>query len=397
MTTDCKSPRSRIAKIVRDLPRSGIRDFFDIVAQRHDVISLGIGEPDFVTPWHVCESAISSIEHGATHYTSNLGLPELRKSIVRYLDRAYEGRLRYDWQDEVLVTVGVSEALDLAIRAICEPGDEIMFHEPCFVAYPAVIRLSHGVPVVVETYAKNDFRLTREALEAKVTPKTKALLINFPCNPTGAVLDYESARMIADFVTEHDLLLISDEVYAELTYDVPRISPVQFPGMHDRTIFLSGFSKAWAMTGFRLGYVCAPPDLTAAMMKVHQYGIMSAPTTSQKAGVEAMDNGWDDIEMMRNAYRERRNLICAAFADMGLPCFKPDGAFYVFPCIRGLGLSSHDFAMDFLNEESVACVPGTAFGACGEGYLRCSYATDIDQIREAMLRLARFVQKRRRA
>ena len=394
MTSASKSPRERISALVRDLPRSGIRAFFDIVATRDDVISLGIGEPDFVTPWHIREAAIASIERGATHYTSNLGLGDLRKAICRYIARSYPG-LSYDWRTETLVTVGVSEALDAVIRAVVEPVDEILFHEPCFVAYASIVRLAHGVPVPVETHAADGFKLTREALEAAVTPRTKALLVNFPCNPTGAVLDPASARMIADFVKEHDLLLISDEVYSELTYDVPRVSPL-FPDIRDQAVFLGGFSKAWAMTGFRLGFVCAPHDIVEAAMKVHQYAIMCAPIVSQKAAVEAMDNGWDDIAAMRDSYRARRNLVCAAFAGMGIPCFKPQGAFYAFPDISSTGLSSYDFAMRLLDEESVACVPGSAFGACGEGFVRCSYATDIEQIREAMLRFARFVERHRR-
>ncbi len=395
MTNASKSPLERVSSLVRDLPRSGIRAFFDIVATRDDVISLGIGEPDFVTPWHIREAAIASIERGATHYTSNLGLADLRKAICRYVARSYPG-LSYDWRTETMVTVGVSEALDAVIRAVVEPGDEVIFHEPCFVAYASVIKLAHGVPVPVATHSKDGFKLTREALEAAVTPRTKALLVNFPCNPTGAVLDDESARMIVDFVREHDLLLISDEVYSELTYDAPRISPMQFADIREQGVFLSGFSKAWAMTGFRLGFICAPHDILEAAMKVHQYAIMCAPVASQKAAVEAMDNGWDDIETMRESYRARRNLIWSAFNSMGVPCFKPEGAFYAFPDITCTGLSSQDFAMRLLDEESVACVPGSAFGECGEGFVRCSYATDIEQLREAMLRFARFVERRRR-
>jgi aminotransferase len=391
----CKSSRDFVAAHVRDLPRSGIRDFFDIVATRNDIISLGIGEPDFVTPWHIREAAIEAIEHGATRYTANLGLGELRKAVARYLQHSYGG-LAYDWRTETLVTVGVSEGLDLAIRATLSPGDEVLYHEPCFVAYAPLIRLAHGVPVAVETQAEHDFRLTRSALEARVTPRTRALLINFPCNPTGAVLTSADAAMIADFVIEHDLLLLTDEVYSELTYDVPRVSVATQPGVRERTIFLGGFSKAWAMTGFRLGFACAPPHLTEAMMKVHQFGMMCAPVISQKAGIEALDNGWDDIAAMRESYRERRNMICAAFAEMGLECYVPQGAFYAFPSIRSTGLSSMDFAMRFLDEEAVACVPGSAFGACGEGFLRCAYATDSEQIREAMRRMASFLGRVRR-
>lgn len=393
MTTASKSLRDRLSPVVRDLPKSGIRDFFEIVATRDDVISLGIGEPDFVTPWHIRERAISAIERGATHYTSNLGLAELRRSICSYIKQSYPG-LNYNWRTEVMVTVGVSEALDGVMRAIIEPGDEIIYHEPCFVAYPAVIKLAGGIPVPVPTYAKDNFRLTREALEAAVTPKTKALLINFPCNPTGAVIDEEDAKMIANFVEEHDILLISDEVYSELTYDVKRVSVMTQPSIRDRAIFLGGFSKAWAMTGFRLGFICAPDVLLDAMMKIHQYSIMCAPVLSQQAAIEALDNGWDDVAMMRDSYRDRRNLLSSSFKEMGIKCFKPEGAFYAFPDISSTGLKSYDFAMALLDEENVACVPGTAFGASGEGFVRCSYATDIEQLREAMKRFARFVSKR---
>ena len=392
MTTGSKSLRDRISPVVRDLPRSGIRDFFEIVATRDDVISLGIGEPDFTTPWHIREGAISALEHGATHYTSNLGLASLRRAICRYVSGSYDG-LASDWRSEVLVTVGVSEALDVVLRALVAPGDEIIYHEPCFVAYPSEIRLAGGVPVPVPTYAENDFRLTREALEAAITPRTKALIVNFPCNPTGAVLDESSAKMIADFVTEHDIILISDEVYSELTYDVPRISPMTFPGIRDRAVFLSGFSKAWAMTGFRLGFVCAPHDILEAAMKVHQYAIMCAPTVCQHAAVEALENGEADTKAMLESYRDRRNFISDAFAKMGIPCVRPQGAFYAFPCIASTGLSSHDFAMGLLDAEAVACVPGPAFGACGEGFVRCSYATGMAQLEEAMARFARFVRK----
>ncbi|MDD5705379.1 MAG: aminotransferase class I/II-fold pyridoxal phosphate-dependent enzyme [Kiritimatiellae bacterium] len=396
MTSDCKSHRDFIAPHVRDLPRSGIRDFFDIVATRADIISLGIGEPDFTTPWHIRERAIEAIEQGATRYTANLGLSELRKAVSRYLARSYPG-LTYDWQHETLITVGVSEALDLAIRALLSPGDEVLYHEPCFVAYAPLIRLAHGVPVPVETRAADGFRLTRAALEARLTPRTRALLINFPCNPTGAALTAADASELADFVREHDLVMITDEVYSELTYDMPRVSVATQPGMRERTVFLNGFSKAWAMTGFRLGFACAPAELIEAMMKVHQFGMMCAPVVSQKAAIEALDNGWDDIREMRESYQARRNYLCSAFAAIGLECFVPQGAFYAFPSISGMGLNSHDFAMRFLDEERVACVPGTAFGACGEGYVRCAYATDMEQIKEAMGRLERFVKRLRGA
>lgn len=394
MTTGSKSPRDFVARKVRDLPKSGIRDFFDIVATRSDVISLGIGEPDFTTPWHIREKAIWSLERGATHYTSNLGLASLRQAICRYIAGAYRG-LSYDWRSEAMVAVGVSEAMDAVFRAIIEPGDEIIYHEPCFVAYAAGIKLAGGTPVPIPTYAKDGFKLTREALEAAVTPRSKALLVNFPCNPTGAVLDAPSAEMIASFAAEHDLLLISDEVYSELTYDVERISPMSLPGVRDRAVFLGGFSKAWAMTGFRLGFVCAPHAILDAAMKVHQYGIMCAPTMCQHAAVEALENGAEDVASMIKAYRARRNFIASAFEEMGIPCAKPQGAFYAFPCIESTGMTSHEFAMGLLEEESVACVPGNAFGACGEGFVRCSYATSLPQLKEAMARFARFVRKHR--
>lgn len=395
MTNDSKSPPSFVAPHVRDLPRSGIRDFFDIVATRDDVISLGIGEPDFVTPWHIREHAIAALEKGSTRYTANLGLGELRKAIAAYLNASFQG-LSYDWRREILVTVGVSEAMDIAIRAVLSPGDEVLYHEPCFVAYAPLIRLAHGVPVAVPTQAADGFRLTRAALEERVTPRTRVLLLSFPCNPTGAALTAADADELADFAREHDLLVITDEVYSELTYELPRGSVVSRTGMRERTIFLNGFSKAWAMTGFRLGFACAPHELVEAMMKVHQFGMMCAPVVSQKAGIEALENGAEDIVRMRNAYRARRNLICAAFQEMGLECFVPQGAFYAFPSVHSTGLTSREFAMRLLDEENVACVPGTAFGACGEGFVRCSYASDIDRIREAMQRMSRFVARVRK-
>jgi len=393
MTTASKSCRSFVSQALQRIPRSGIRDFFDIVANRKDVISLGIGEPDFVTPWHIRESAIRAIEKGATRYTANLGMPELRQQIARYVADAFHAQ--YDGMTEVLVSVGVSEAMDLAIRAVVEPGDEVLYHEPCFVAYAPLIRMAHAVPVPVETRAADGFRLRIEALESRVTPRSRVLLLNFPTNPTGAALRRTDVEALAAFAIKHDLLVITDEVYSELTYDVERVSIAAVPGMKERTVFLHGFSKAWAMTGFRLGFACAPVDLIEAMMKIHQYCMMSAPTVSQMAGIEALRHGAEDIVEMRESYRQRRNYICAALNEMGLSCHVPEGAFYVFPSIQSTGLTSMDFAMRLINEESVACVPGTAFGACGEGYLRCCYATNIDLIKEAMSRMARFVKKAR--
>jgi len=391
MTTDSKSvPEQFIAPHLLDIPKSGIRDFFDIVATRRDIISLGIGEPDFQTPWHIRERAMSAIERGFTRYTSNLGMPELRQALTTYMKHAFHAS--YDWKSEVLVTVGVSEALDIALRAVLSPGDEVLYHEPCFVAYAPLIRMAHGVPVVVDTFRKDDFRLTVEELEKKVTPRTRVLLINFPNNPTGACLTKEDTEALADFVIKHNLLLISDEVYSELTYEGGRHSMAAIHRIRDRLIFMNGFSKAWAMTGFRLGYVCAPAPLTDAMMKIHQYCMMSAPTVSQCAGIEALTSGDSDIVEMRDSYHQRRNFLVASLNEMGLDCFMPRGAFYVFPSIQSTGLTAHEFAMRFLNEYSVACVPGSAFGACGAGYLRCAYATGIDQLKEAMTRLQTFLK-----
>ena len=393
MTTVSKSVRNFIAPHLRDIPKSGIRDFFDIVASRKDVISLGIGEPDFQTPWHIREKAIASIERGATRYTSNLGTPELRQGLAEYMRASFQAE--YDWKSEILVTVGVSEAFDIALRAVLSPGDEVLYHEPCFVAYAPLIRMAHGVPVAVETYRKDNFRLTVAELEKKVTPRTRVLLVNFPNNPTGATLNKEDTEALADFAVRHDLLLISDEVYSELTYEGGRHSMAAIPRLRDRLIFLNGFSKAWSMTGFRLGYVCAPAPLTDAMMKIHQYCMMCASSTSQIAGLEALQHGEADIAEMRESYRQRRNFIVASLNEMGLDCFMPRGAFYVFPSIQSTGLTSKEFALRLLNERSVACVPGTAFGACGAGFLRCAYATGMEQLTEAMERLSDFVKKLR--
>jgi len=379
----------RLARHVRDIPRSGIRDFFDIVSTMRDVISLGIGEPDFDTPWHVREFAMFSLERGATHYTSNLGYLELRKALSRYVRHQFGAE--YNPDNEILVTVGVSEALDLALRALLNPGDEVLFHEPCYVSYRATILFAHGVPVAVETRAADDFRLTRAMLEAKVTPRTKLLILNFPNNPTGAVLDRQGLEDIAAFVRKHDLLVITDEIYAELTYDGPHPSLVSLPGMRERTIFLHGFSKAWAMTGFRLGYACGPAELIEAMMKIHQYTMLCASSVAQKAALEALTRPGNDVSEMVAEYRRRRNFVAQALEDMGLACPKPRGAFYAFPSVARFGLSAHDFALRLLQEEKVAAVPGTAFGACGEGHLRCAYATSMDNLKEAMLRMRRFV------
>ena len=385
-----RKPGDFIAKHLLNIPRSGIRDFFDIVSSRKDVISLGIGEPDFVTPWHIREQAIFALDRGATTYTSNRGLLELRQAISGYVSEAFG--VTYDPESEILITVGVSEALDLAIRAIIEPGDEVLYHEPCFVSYAPEIRFAHGVPVAVSTTRDNGFRLTRAMLEKKVSPRTKALLLNFPTNPTGATLTQADVEDISAFAIEHDLIVITDEIYSELTYEGGRPSIAAVPGMKERTIFLHGFSKGWAMTGFRLGYACSPPELSEAMMKIHQYIMMCAPIISQKAAIEALKTR-TDTEDMRLSYQERRNFLCAALNEMGIPCHVPKGAFYVFPYIGDYGLTSKEFALRLLDEENVACVPGSSFGECGEGFLRCCYATDIEEIKEATERMARFVKR----
>jgi len=383
------SLRNRVNGTVRDIPRSGIRDFFDIVTTMRDVISLGIGEPDFDTPWHVRESTVFALERGATHYTSNLGYLELRRALARYVGKAFGAE--YNPESEILVTVGVSEALDLALRALLNPGDEVLYHEPCYVSYRATILFAHGVPVTVETRAENGFRLTRAMLEAKVTPRTKALMLNFPNNPTGAIMSRADLEDIASFARERDLIVITDEIYAELTYDGPHTSLVSLPGMRDRSIFLHGFSKAWAMTGFRLGYACGPPELIEAMMKIHQYTMLCASSLSQKAALEALARPENDVSEMLEEYRRRRNFIASAFAEMGLECHRPLGAFYAFPSIAKLGMPSKEFAMQLLRREKVALVPGSAFGACGEGFVRCAYATSMENIKEALARLKRFV------
>ena len=389
--SDSPSHPDRIARHLLDVPRSGIRDFFEIVSTRKDVISLSIGEPGFATPWHIREASIHALDHGATAYTDNLGLRELRAAVSAYVTRSFGAT--YSPDKEILVTVGVSEALDLAVRAILNPGDEVLYHEPSYVAYAPLITFAHGVPVPVRTTRENNFRLNGDLLAEKVTARTRAVLLNFPTNPTGAILHRADLESIARVAVEHDLVVISDEVYSELTYDQPRVSVLHAPELRERTIFLNGLSKAWAMTGFRMGYSCAPPDLTEAMMKIHQYTMMCAPILSQKASLEALNGGDGDVAEMRTAYNQRRRFICAALNEMGLPCHMPAGAFYAFPYIGDTGLSSHAFAMRLLEEENVACVPGTAFGASGEGLLRCSYATDLDEIKIAMTRMAHFVSR----
>lgn len=382
--------KTLIAPHIAVLPKSGIRDFFELVNSMDDVISLGIGEPDFVTPWNIRESAIYSLESGKTHYTSNLGLLSLRKAICNYMSSDYD--LDYDPVHECIVTVGVSEALDLVIRAITSPGDEIIYHEPCYVSYGPEIRMAHGVPVVVKTYEKNDFALDPDDLEKAITPKTKAILLNFPCNPTGATLTYEQTEKIAKIAVRHNLIVLADHIYTELTYGEMTPSIATFPGMKERTVFLHGFSKAFAMTGFRLGYACGPAEIIDAMMKIHQYSMLCAPITSQEAAIEALENGTSAMLKMRESYRQRRDYLVKRLNEIGMDCHLPGGAFYVFPDISRFGLTSKEFATRLLMEKQVAAVPGTAFGASGEGFLRCCYATAFDQIKEACNRMEHFVK-----
>ena len=387
--------KSRIAPHVAVLPRSGIRKFFDVVAKSKGVVSLGVGEPDFDTPWHISRAAITSIEDGGTHYTSNLGTVELREAIARYLKRRFGAT--FDPGREILATVGVSEAIDLAVRALCSPGDEVIYHEPCFVSYSPTIRLAHAVPVAAETRAEDDFRLEPAALEAKVTPRTKAVLLNFPCNPTGATLSRGDMLEILRIAERHDLVVLADEVYSELNYEAPADEPLasfaSFPEFRGRVVLLNGFSKSWAMTGYRLGYACGPEDVVGAMMKIHQYGIMSAPTPSQAAGVEAMDFGDADVVRMREEYRRRRDFLVPALNEMGLKTVMPKGAFYAFADIRSTGLSDEEFALRLLEEHAVAVVPGLAFGPSGAGYVRLSYATSMEKLRIAVERMAKFLGK----
>jgi len=383
--------RDFISDKVKSIPPSGIRKFFDIVAEMKDAISLGVGEPDFVTPWHIRDAGIYSLEKGHTYYTSNSGLLELRAEVANYLKCRFD--LSYDGASQVLITVGGSEAIDLAVRAVTDPGDEVLIPEPSFVCYTPCVALAGGVPVPIVTKAEDEFRLTAEALRQKITPKTKMLVLPFPNNPTGAVMEKADLEAIAEVIIENDLLVLSDEIYAELTYSGKHISICSLPGMAERTILVSGFSKAYAMTGWRLGYACGPADIIAAMTKVHQYAIMSAPTTAQYAAIEALRNGDEDIELMKTEYNYRRRMILDGFRSMGLDCFEPLGAFYVFPSIQRTGLSSFEFAEKLLEEQKVAVVPGTAFGDSGEGFIRCSYAYSTDNINEALNRIEKFVKK----
>jgi len=381
---------AKIARNVASIPRSGIRDFFELVQGREGVISLGVGEPDFVTPWHIREAAIYSLEKGQTTYTSNLGLLSLRKSISKYVNEFFH--VDYDPASEILVTVGVSEAIDIALRALINPGDEVIFHEPCYVSYSPSIILAHGKAVSVVTTKDDEFSLKPEKLAAAITPRTRIIFINFPTNPTGAVASREDLEGIAKLAIEHDLIVMTDEIYSELRYDEEEhVSIASLPGMKERTILLHGFSKAFAMTGFRLGYACAPQPIIEAMMKIHQYAMLCAPIMSQNAAIEALENGKPAMIEMRNSYHQRRDFLVKRLNEIGLDCHTPGGAFYVFPDIRKTGLSSKEFATRLLEEENVACVPGSAFGPSGEGFLRCCYATAFDDIRTAMDKMERFV------
>lgn len=380
-----------VSKLVQELKPSGIRKFFDLAANIEGVVSLGVGEPDFVTSWSVREAAISSLELGHTSYTANAGLLELREEIANYMNKQFH--VSYNPKEEIIVTVGASEGIDLAMRALLNPGEEVIVVEPCFVAYAPLVTMAGGTPVTVQALQENDFKIKAEQIEAAITPNTKALLICSPNNPTGTQLGKEDLEAIAAVVKKHDLILISDEIYAELAYDEEFISFAALEGLKERTILLNGFSKAFAMTGWRLGFVCAPKEISDAMLKIHQYALMCASTMAQYAGIEALRHGMQEVEEMRRSYRRRRNYIVKSFNEIGLDCHKPGGAFYAFPSIQKTGLSSQEFAEKLLVEEKVAVVPGDVFGESGEGHIRCSYAASMDQLQEAIRRIERFMKK----
>ncbi|MDQ6422998.1 aminotransferase class I/II-fold pyridoxal phosphate-dependent enzyme [Paenibacillus sp. LHD-117] len=380
-----------LSPLVRGIKPSGIRRFFDLVSTRKDVITLGVGEPDFVTPWHVREAAVYALETGKTQYTSNAGMPELREAICQYLNYSFD--VEYNPASEVIVTVGGSEAIDLALRALIAPGDEILIPEPCYISYSPITALSGGVPVGIETFAADEFKLTAEALRKAITPRSKVLILCYPSNPTGGIMTYEDWLPIAKVVEENDLIVISDEIYAELTYGSKHVSFAAVPGMKDRTILVSGFSKAFAMTGWRLGYMCGHPELLSAMLKIHQYTVMCAPIMAQYAALEALHHGLEEKDRMVESYNQRRRLVVKGFRDIGLECHEPQGAFYAFPSVASTGLSSEVFAQRLLEEAGVAAVPGDVFGLGGEGHLRCSYATSVTQLTEAIERIGNFVYK----
>ena len=376
---------------VKEIKPSGIRKFFDIVSEMKDAISLGVGEPDFETPWHIREEGIYSLEKGKTFYTSNAGLMELREEIAKYLARKIQ--VSYDYRSEILVTVGGSEGIDAVLRAVLNPGDEVLIPEPCYVSYVPCAKLADGVPVSIELREEDNFKLTGELLLEKITPKSKVLILPFPNNPTGGIMTKEDLEAIADIIIDNDLLVLSDEIYSELTYQGEHVSIASLPGMRERTIVINGFSKAYAMTGWRLGYTAGPKEILSQVTKIHQFAIMCAPTTSQYAAISALRNGDPDVEMMRESYNQRRRYLMHAFKKMGLDCFEPFGAFYMFPSIKRFGMTSEEFATRFLEEEKVAVVPGTAFGDCGEGFLRISYAYSLEQLKVALERLERFIKK----
>ena len=385
--------RNPLSKKIVTIQPSGIRKFFDIVSEMPDAISLGVGEPDFDTPWHVREEGIHSLEMGRTFYTSNAGLKELKIEISRYLERRYH--TLYNPTDEIMVTVGGSEAIDVAMRAMLDPGDEVLIPQPSYVSYLPCAVLANGVPVIIELKAENEFRLTAEQLEHAITDKTKLLVLPFPNNPTGAVMEREDLEAIAEVIKKHDLFVLSDEIYSELTYLDEHVSIASLPGMWERTITINGFSKSYAMTGWRLGYACGPKEIIKQMLKIHQFAIMCAPTTSQYAAVEALKNGDEDVAKMREEYNGRRRYLLHRFKEMGLECFEPFGAFYMFPCIKEFGMTSDEFATELLKDQKVAVVPGTAFGDCGEGFIRISYAYSLSNLKEALGRIECFITKLR--
>lgn len=383
--------RNPLSDTIVNIEPSGIRKFFDIVSEMKDAISLGVGEPDFDTPWHIREEGIYSLEKGRTFYTSNAGLKDLKVEICNYLNRKCS--LKYDPDSEVMVTVGGSEAIDIALRAMLDPGDEVLIPQPCYVSYVPCTILANGVPVTIELEEKDEFKLTPEKLLEKITPKTKILVLPFPNNPTGAIMEKEDLEKIAEIVIEKDLFVLSDEIYCELTYKGDHVSIASFPGMWERTVVINGFSKSYAMTGWRLGYAAAPKEILQQMLKIHQFAIMCAPTTSQYAAISALRNGDPDVKMMRESYNQRRRFLVNALREMGLDCFEPFGAFYVFPSIKRFGMTSDEFALELLKEEKVAVIPGTAFGASGEGFIRVSYAYSLKSLKEALGRIERFINK----
>ena len=380
-----------VKKTIAELPYSGIRKFFDLASGMKGVISLGVGEPDFVTPWHIREAGVYSLEKGYTNYTSNCGLEELRREISRYLYERFQ--LKYDYSREIIVTVGASEAIDIALRCVLEPGDEVIIPEPCFVSYKPCTIMAGGVPKIISTKEADHFKLMPGDLEKAVTPRSKVLLLSYPNNPTGAVMTAQELQAVAEVVEKHDLLVIADEIYSELTYDGEHVSFASLPGMQERTVLVNGFSKSFAMTGWRIGYAAAPEEIAAAMLKIHQYTIMCAPIMGQMAAIEALKNGEGEIKRMAGQYDQRRHLIVNGLNQIGLSCFEPKGAFYAFPSIKSTGMSSQDFCAQLLREEKVAVVPGDAFGQCGEGYIRCSYAASVEQITEALVRMEKFMAR----